>query len=535
MKKQDRLLQTSETVFRRLLCLYPRDFRLRFGREMLLTFRDRCREEMWKGAGSGLTKLWMETLLDFAITASAEHLERRNLMRVLAEDFSWDILHVFRVLLKCTGWTLGGIATALLAGWVLCSIYVWYKQPLVMKAWEQATGATPDLQFQSLLQRHPKADSNETTRKLERIVRQLLGPKVVMPTTNSPELGQGQLEPINSLLVSRYVDRQIRRANDQIDPAPPEISNYLQQHAMDFNGLYQLLNSEPTPRWETDYSRRLSAPIPNLRYFRPLLDVIAVDSFEKMRGGEMDKSQDAIKASWKISQSLLERPELISQLTGLALLKVQAGILRKAEVSSDEWVGRLNLDLRNSLFNSLRLDSAVVFLAFRSHEGEIRSGSAGVEWWGHYLGHLGTPLFHIWGLQDLEGMVVSLHSLQGADFCSFDPDEAYRQYLRTKLDLGEGTNYVPNGYKAWKSATLTTAELELTREIIKLKATNPSRKGNTNLPTFGSGESALCSHIRWNHISESDGSVTIKANRLPAWLEVEAEHELPLNYTIRND
>ena len=120
-------------------------------------------------------------------------------MRVLAEDFSWDIRHVFRVILKCMGWTLGCIAAVLLAGWIFCSIYVWHKQPSVVKVWEQATGVRTDLQFQSLLQQHPKADSNETVRNLERSVRQLLGSKLLMPTTNAPELGQGQRETINSL------------------------------------------------------------------------------------------------------------------------------------------------------------------------------------------------------------------------------------------------------------------------------------------------------------------------------------------------
>ena len=330
-----------------------------------------------------------------------------------------------------------------------------------------------------------------------------------------------------------WINRSVGQTTKSIR-SPSEISDFLQKHSVDLNGLYRLLNNEPLPRWETDYSQRLSAPVPNFRYFRPLLDIIAADSLEKMCAGRKGQSQDAIEASWKISQSLLDRPELISQLTSLALLKVQAGILRKAEVVSDEWIDKLNLDLRSFVFNSLKLDAAVVFLAFKNHEGEIRSGSAGVEWWGHYLGYLGTPLFHLWGLQDLEGMAMILGELRRADFCSFDPDEAHRKYQSTKSDLGEGTNYVPNGYKAWKLATLTTAELELTREILKFKRAGQYRKGDTSLQTLASGDSALCSHIRWNHISESDGSVTIKANRLPAWLEIEAKHELPLSYTVRN-
>lgn len=88
MNHQDWQLQTSEKIFQWLIRLYPRDFRLQFGGEMLQTFRDRSREEVRARSGRGLTRFWAETLLDFAVTAPVEHLERRNFVRVLADDFS---------------------------------------------------------------------------------------------------------------------------------------------------------------------------------------------------------------------------------------------------------------------------------------------------------------------------------------------------------------------------------------------------------------------------------------------------------------
>jgi hypothetical protein len=532
MDNYSRKLRTSEKMFRRLVCLYPRDFRVQFGREMLQTFRDRCREVMRHGPRLGLTLLWAETLLDLAVTAPVEHLERRNLVKVLSDDFSWDMRHLLKMVLKCIGWVLGGLAAVFLAGWLICTIYAWRKEPAVVQAWEQAVGTSPDMQFQSLLKTHPKAPSNETALELERIVRQFQVVQAAMPVTKTPESGQGQLEPINTVLASRYVDQQIRRAHDYLDPVPEEISNYLGKHAADLNALYHLLNNSARPHWETDYAKRLSAPVPNLQYFRQLQDIIALDAFDKVHRGENSDAQDAIKASWRISRSILDRPELISQVVGLALLKVEAGVLRKTKAVPAEWHNQLNLDLRNSVLNSLKLDAAVVFQAFINHEGESRSGSAGVEWWGHYLGYFGAPLFHLWALQDLQAMVVSLKDLQFADICSFDPDQAHRQYLNSTADIGEGKNYVPNGYRAWKLATLTMAELEITREVLKLKSVMQSKKGEENLRQLTTADSGLCPHIKWQHVLESDGSVTIKGNRLPVWMAVEEKHELPLSYTV---
>jgi hypothetical protein len=480
-----------------------------------------------------LARFWAETLFDFAVTAPAEHLERRNLVKVLADDFSWDMRYVLSMVFKCIAWVLGGAAAVFFVGWVSCSIYAWYKEPSVVKAWERATGSTPDLQFESLLKQYPRTESNQTARELERIVRQLQLTQAAMPNAVMPESVPGQTEPINSLLASRYVDQQIRRPSDSLDPVPEDITSYLRKHSTDLKALYHLLSNAPMPQWETDYARRLSAPVPNLKYFRQLQDIIALDAFEMLSRGEKGNAQDAMKASWQISQSILNRPELISQIIGLALVKVEAGVLRKTAAVSDDWQAKMNHDLRTSVLNSLKLDSVGVFQAFKNHEGRILSGSAGFEWYGHYLGYFGGPLFHLWALQDLTAMVAGLRDLQSADFCSFDPDQAYRQYQSSTSDLGEGKNYVPNGYRAWKLATLTMAELELTREILKIKDVMESIKGKADLRQITPADSALCPHIKWDHVLESDGSITIKASRLPAWLQVEEKHELPLSYTVR--
>jgi putative ABC transport system permease protein len=58
---------TGERWYRRLLRLYPRDFRDEFGGEMARLYRDRGREEPW-------WRLWASLLLDLVRTAPSEHL-----------------------------------------------------------------------------------------------------------------------------------------------------------------------------------------------------------------------------------------------------------------------------------------------------------------------------------------------------------------------------------------------------------------------------------------------------------------------------
>ncbi|HKG12374.1 MAG TPA: hypothetical protein VKB12_03515 [Pyrinomonadaceae bacterium] len=65
----------SRRAYAVLLAAYPREFRREYGREMALVFDDRCRERSTGGAAA-LARLWGEALLDLALTAPREHLER---------------------------------------------------------------------------------------------------------------------------------------------------------------------------------------------------------------------------------------------------------------------------------------------------------------------------------------------------------------------------------------------------------------------------------------------------------------------------
>ena len=71
----------GERWYRRLLHLYPKDFRDEFGGEMTRLYRDRGREEPW-------WSLWRSVLLDLVRTAPSEHLS----------ILSQDLRHAFRSL-----------------------------------------------------------------------------------------------------------------------------------------------------------------------------------------------------------------------------------------------------------------------------------------------------------------------------------------------------------------------------------------------------------------------------------------------------
>ncbi len=66
----------AERVYRGILCLYPAEFRRRFGEDMVQLFHDRLRDARSGRALGGTAPAWIALLVDAVVTASREHLRR---------------------------------------------------------------------------------------------------------------------------------------------------------------------------------------------------------------------------------------------------------------------------------------------------------------------------------------------------------------------------------------------------------------------------------------------------------------------------
>jgi hypothetical protein len=66
----------SERLYGALLYLYPREFRVAYGRQMRQTFRDACRVANRRNGARGLLVLWLLTLLDLLKSALEERVRQ---------------------------------------------------------------------------------------------------------------------------------------------------------------------------------------------------------------------------------------------------------------------------------------------------------------------------------------------------------------------------------------------------------------------------------------------------------------------------
>jgi hypothetical protein len=73
------VLAASHALFAALLHLYPRRFRLAYGEQMRLTFRDACHAAYRRNGATGVWALWLPTLLDLVKSVLEERAQQGEL------------------------------------------------------------------------------------------------------------------------------------------------------------------------------------------------------------------------------------------------------------------------------------------------------------------------------------------------------------------------------------------------------------------------------------------------------------------------
>jgi hypothetical protein len=78
-------MNRHERLYRRLMRLYPADFRARFGNEMISLFREQLRDARSSGERRQIASLWARCLVDLAVTVPKQHLEKERQVSQVAE------------------------------------------------------------------------------------------------------------------------------------------------------------------------------------------------------------------------------------------------------------------------------------------------------------------------------------------------------------------------------------------------------------------------------------------------------------------
>jgi hypothetical protein len=381
-----------------------------------------------------------------------------------------------------------------------------------------------------MLQQFPKSGMNKAASQLEELTTRL---GIFNPMPNRLYGGErkGAMGPFATVDVPLQLLSPLRKPSDGLDEAPAELQQYLHNHRADLDALYSLVQRSDVPRWETDLSQLVQAPVPQLLHHRQLQGLITLDILEKTRKGETESVLRAFESSWKINQSLRDRPELLSQMIAISILNLQAGVMRKMKDVPVEWQERLDVKVwQESFLRAMELDAVATSRYVANTNHPLHSPG----WFNPLINSpLGKPLRHLAGIEILElsGGILSL--IKRSNFCEQSPDTVLQQVDGSLSSWNLGTHYGYTNYlRAWRLSAEGLVSAELTRKILQVKAARDSARDREWPQHLAPMESSLCPEAEWVHEVAPDGTIQIQSRNLPGWLKKDYPSSTPLKYSL---
>jgi len=339
-----------------------------------------------------------------------------------------------------------------------------------------------------------------------------------------------------------YLDEQLAKPNDEIDAPPEKLQQYLESQAAVIEEIINHVRDNEVPRWETDITYIMDGNFyygsPNYSYLAFIQRIIALDMIEKKRQGQTQAALEMLEVSWKINQSLRDRPDITGQKFALQAGIYPTGVMRKFDNLPVEWQQRLNEhDHRKSLLTSLEgefireyyylqitidkfygiVDLDIFFL-------EKNLTAVLVQIFKPYIRFLLIDNAKVL-MRAIRGGTTKLYQ---QNVCSYDSVEINEDMAWWNIS-GLNISFINQE----RQAAQYMLDLELNQKILHVKAL-AAKKGQwpKSVPNM---ESLICPGLKWVYQVSPDGKMSISLSEQPEWLleRVKDNRNLPLTYSDR--
>jgi len=303
---------------------------------------------------------------------------------------------------------------------------------------------------------------------------------------------QSEIQPTREAM-SQHLSRAIGASGDAVDAPSAPLAQWLAQHANDVRALQQQLVAHDAPQWAVDTGAMTEPPMPRLMPQMDLFRVLALDALEQHRSGNDALAWEDLHASWKLAQGLIARPELISQLIGIAGARMANGVAAKLSAPEPAWRHELaSFDFGNAAVASLAYEAAHSWrYAHRYPAGEPNEDKLRNR--GRQLAGIVLAPY----LRHRAGIALEQQRKAAMEVASLHACDPHPQMPQEASNLGE----------AWRRIGRFRAEVEGVEKLLALKAARAqSGAWPESMPSI-SGSS--CSDGSWQYQRAADGSMSL--------------------------
>jgi hypothetical protein len=176
-----------------------------------------------------------------------------------------------------------------------------------------------------------------------------------------------------------WLDSQLKTSDDSIGLPPPRLAEFLDTRQATVWRVVTLLGRE-VPEWGFDLQKG-SRPMPEMLLVISLTRILVGAALVEERSGHHMQAADLLEGSWSLYRSVASSPDQIFQIIGLAVLKLQAGALRKLSEPAYGWVERLaSEEPKERMLESLQSEPLTI-LATRSVDSPDDHASPWIRGW----------------------------------------------------------------------------------------------------------------------------------------------------------
>lgn len=355
------------------------------------------------------------------------------------------------------------------------------------------------------LDRFPNTEKNAAARKVDELF--------VSLQSNYP------IEKLDKIrwLVADYINPYFTRPSDAPIEAPPQaLQDYLKAKSSTFNDLRQLLLANEAPVWGTsDLLRQLEgdfmSPDNSFEYVTKM-KLLFIDTLNHIRLGEDKQALEGVEASWKLIQSLSDRPTLLVQLVSLINSNSLMALMRRLDRVPPGWRQRIvDLDYLKTILTALQLETFGKYELIRNFPNYtflLLSPS-----FSSLIQPLRQPYLTLTAVDFWQSMTLTLERLFKQDICQSPPETA--NFTPSSSDIFD---ILPLLRRQWFKAAKHAIHWEFTQKILQLKEV-ATQTGKYPQSLTGLETSSVCQDLRYTYrVSANGDEMNIAIANMPKWL-----------------